>query len=191
MPYSIESLLNEIFNSSLNFSGMNYLVNVFLNDDNYLNLRKIIYFDNFLDRTQVLKFIEHVFSGGEEGENLINTNNNIENNVNIGINKSKQNKKKRNYNASIKGLSDPVSKIDFNQLKQTNEKLQNKTLCMNLNSIEEYLKIKKSTSIHFLLSLSNIYSTSSNFNFFEISGLGPSEIALKFYNCAIMNALTF
>ena len=167
IPFSIEQLLNEI-NKSDGIKTQKY-VHIFLDDNNYLNQRKLIFADK-LERKNILTFIDYIFNDNS-------TNSKINNNAN-------KFKKKRNYIESIEGKTT----IDISNPTHGNNNI-NKIKCLNLNNIEDIYNIKRNFALYFLISLSR-YKPKDNDNdnnndalsdTLDVLGIGPSEITIRFF----------
>ena len=158
IPFSIEQLLNQI-NKNDGSKTQKY-VHIFLDDNNYLNQRKIIYADT-LERKCILTFIDYIFNDKP------NLNNN-------------KFRKKRNY---LKSMG-----IETNEDINTNNDVDNinKIKCLNLNNIEEIYNIKRNIALYFLISLSkykpkNDENEEDISNILDVLGIGPNEITIRFF----------
>ena len=198
IPFSIEQLLNEM-NKNDGSKTQKY-VHIFLDDNNYLNQRKLIYTD-MLERKNILTFINYIF--------------NDKSNTNLNSNNNKY-KKKRNYLTSIGEQTDVDNNnnnnnnsnnkinqnndINSNNNNNNNSNCINKVKCLNLTNIEEIYNIKRNTALFFLMSLSKYKSKNnekneknekddelnSNLNsnlsdIIDVLGIGPSEITIRFF----------
>ena len=169
MPFSIEQLLKE-FNKNEGSQNTQKYVHIFLDDNNYINQRKLIFADT-LERKRILTFIEYIFT---DKTHIDFTNNKY--------------KKKRNYLTSIgEPTHEDITSINLgenNKNNLSNITNINKIKCLNLNNIEEIYNIKRNIALYFLLSLAK-YKSNNNGNdigdIFEILGIGPSEITIRFF----------
>ena len=164
IPFSIEQLLNEV-NKNEGSKNQKY-VHIFLDDNNYLNQRKLIFAD-ILERKKILSFIDYVVNDKSE----------------IDF-KNNKNKKKRNYLESIG--EEPLNNINLDKTNNNtnNSNFVNKIKCLNLSNIEEIYNIKRNTALYFLISLSK-FQTKNNEdeknNVLDVLGIGPSEITIRFF----------
>ena len=166
MPFSIEQLLNEV-NKNDNNKTQKY-VHIFLDDNHYLNQRKLIFAD-MLERKSILTFIDFIFK--DKSNSSLNNN---------------KFKKKRNYLQSIGELTDNNNNEINNTDNNSNNNYVNKVKCVNLNNIEEVYNIKRNYALFFLISLSK-YKPKNNeneddlSNILDVLGIGPSEITIRFF----------
>jgi len=171
IPFSIEQLLNEI-NKNDGSKTQKY-VHIFLDDNNYLSQRKLIFADK-LERKNILTFIDYIFNDNSSNSKISNNANKF--------------KKKRNYIESIEGKTT----IDISNPTLNNNNI-NKIKCLNLNNIEEIYNIKRNYALYFLISLSsykpkdNVIDTDNNndsnalSDTLDVLGIGPSEITIRFF----------
>ena len=173
IPFSIEQLLND-FNKNDDSKKQKY-VHIFLDDNNYLNQRKLIFADT-LERKNLLTFIDYVFKD-KLSPSLANN----------------KYKKKRNYLTSInigEETTNNGTEINIDNNCNNNNNYVNKIKCLNLNNIEEIYNIKRNYALYFLISLSR-YKLKNNENnknneddlsdILDVLGRGPSEITIRFF----------
>ena len=175
IPFSIEQLLNEI-NKNDGSKTQKY-IHIFLDDNNYVNQRKLIFADT-LERKSILTFIDYILNDNISNSKL--SNNKL--------------KKKRNYNESIGEEAFSNSNSNNSSNTNTNQKTNNsinnlneinKIKCLNLSNIEEIYNIKRNNALNFLMSLSN-YKPKNDINddisdILDVLGIGPSEITIRFF----------
>ena len=162
MPFSIEQLLNEA-NKNVGNKTQKY-IHIFLDDNNYLNQRKLIFADT-LERKKILTFIDYIFNDKS----------------NIDLNNNKY-KKKRNYLTSIGEETFDNKKTDNNNT--INNNCINKIKCLSFNNIEEIYNIKRNNALYFLISLSKYKSKNDEDEIndvLDVLGNGPSEITIRFF----------
>ena len=158
IPYNLENFLN-LLNKSLN---KEVYTHVFLNDEDYFFKRKNIYAEN-IDRSKIYKFIEYIFNN----KNFINNSDN-NNNKNKIIKRSY--KESINIEESNKNNNDNNKNIIFPQF-----------ICVNLNKIYQNFDIKKNLQFIFLYYISKNPLLNNNNNLFELKGIIPNFISIRFY----------
>ena len=166
IPFSMEQFLNEV-NKNDGSKTQKY-IHIFLDDNNYLNQRKLIFADT-LEIKKILIFIDYIFTDK----------------YNIDLNNNKY-KKKRNYLTSIEEETFDNKNVDDNNNSNKNDDNNciNKIKCLSFNNIEEIYNIKRNNALYFLISLSKYKSKNNEDEIsdaLDVLGIGPSEITIRFF----------